>query len=377
MASGGAPNGAPPPTDDAKTQARMRRSKSFQRARQAPGSTRPREPGISAFITRAILLELEGRGIDATPFLARAGLHRRVVEDVDSWVPQRAHAALYRLAIEASGDPAFGVAVGRRVPIQVMRVAGHCAALSSTVREAMETWGRFSDLVAEETRFGVRSTPRLDAVFWTRPPALPPLHDDGPSFAVAVLSFIEFAAGPVRPIELLLTGPPPRERATLVEALGTPVRWNAEHFELRLPAGTLDRPLRFSDPAFRARLSEIAESDLEIRGGKSAEARVRAAIVRAGFDRSARVAAVANLLGTTARTLQRNLEGEGKTFRGVRDEALRDAAMEMLGEEGSDVAAVAFRLGFSSRASFHRAVRRWTGRTPAGLRRESVRAPRR
>jgi len=323
-----------------------------------------------------VLLELEARGIEGGPLLARAGLSRESVEDVDAWLPQGAHAAFYRLAIAASGDPAFGVAVGRRAPIQVMQVAGHCAALSSTVREAMETWGRFSDLVAEETRFGVRSTPRFDAVFWTRPPALPPLHDDGPSFAVAVLSFIEFAAGTARPTEILLTGPAPERTTVLAEALGAPVRWNAEHFELRLPAGTLERPLRFADRAFRARLAEIAERDLAIRSGKTSEARVRAAIVRAGFERSARIAAVANLLGTTPRTLQRTLEAEGKTFRGVRGEALRDAAVELLGEEGSDVADVAFRLGFSSRATFHRAIRRWTGKTPAGLRRRSSAAAR-
>ncbi len=326
-----------------------------------------REPGISSFITRAVLQELEGRGLDARPLLARAGLSRAILEEADAWVPQSAHAVFYRLAIRASGDPAFGVAAGRRAPIQVTRIAGHCAALSRTVREAMETWGRFSDLVVEETRFGVRSTPRFDAIFWTRPPALPPLHDDGPSFAVAVLSFIAYAAGPVQPIEIQLTGSPPHEAARLVEAIGAPVRWGAEHFELLLPPGTLDRPLRFADPAFRARLAEVAERDVAMRTGRTNEARVRAAIVQAGFERSARVGSVANLLGTTVRTLQRNLAGEGLTFRGVRAGALRDAAEAMLGGGEAGVAEVAARLGFSSRAAFHRAIRRWTGRTPAEL----------
>ncbi|MGA8890985.1 MAG: AraC family transcriptional regulator ligand-binding domain-containing protein [Anaeromyxobacteraceae bacterium] len=346
----------------------------MKKTRPAVGPTRPApargEPGICAWITRAVLLELESRGADATALLARHGLDRETLDDSDAWISQRAHAGFYRDAIVASGDPALGIGAGRRIPIHVTRAVGHAAALAGTLREAFEIWGRFSDLVAEDTRFGTRSTPAHDAVYWTRPPALPQLHDDGPSFAMAVLGFVDHVVGPhVHPAEVHLTGPAPASPYGIVEGLGAPVHWGAEHFEMRFAPGTLDLALRFADPGLRALLVEAAGREVGMRRGNAASRRVRAAILQLGFDRSGAVAAVARALGTTPRTLQRWLSDESLTFSEVREATLREAALAVLADPEVPLSDAAFRLGFSSRGGFHAAVKRWTGKTPGELRR--------
>jgi AraC-like DNA-binding protein len=61
--------------------------------------------------------------------------------------------------------------------------------------------------------------------------------------------------------------------------------------------------------------------------------------------------------------MQRWLADESLTFSEVRGDALRTAAVEMQGEDGVSVPDVAFRIGFSSRAGLHRAIRRWTGKS--------------
>ena len=105
-----------------------------------------------------------------------------------------------------------------------------------------------------------------------------------------------------------------------------------------------------------------------MRRGASASRRVRAVILQFGFDGSRSIAVVARALGTTARSLQRWLAEESLTFLEVRDSALREAALAMLGDPEIPVSDAAFRLGFSSRRGFHEAVKRWTGRTPGELR---------
>ena len=70
-----------------------------------------------------------------------------------------------------------------------------------------------------------------------------------------------------------------------------------------------------------------------------------------------------------ARTLRRRLAAEGVSFRALRDEALRERAVELLRRPGSAIAEVAFVLGFSDPTAFHRAFRRWTGVTPQAWRR--------
>ena len=328
---------------------------------------RRRDFGISAWITRAVLQELESRGIDAEPLLSRTRLDRRKLMEPDAWVPHTRHRAFYRAAIQASRDPAFAVGVGRRVPVHLTRVAGYCAARSKDLKEAYETFGRYAQLVVDGSKLGTRRAAGYDAVFAHRPESAP-LFEDGPSFAVSVLGFFAHATGmPVRPLSILLAGPTPAGSEEIVAALGAPTTWGADAFEIRFPPGTLDTPVNHHDPALREALEEIARRELAMRAGGSAIARVRAAILQFGFDRSAAIRQVAARLGTTPRTLQRWLAKESRTYSEVREEVLREAALSMFATEGGPVDEIALRLGFSSRSGFHRALERWTGKTPGGL----------
>jgi len=331
-------------------------------------SRKPREFGISSWITCAVLRELESRGIPGDSLLARHGLTREKVFDPDAWVPQLRHRAFYRSAIEASRDPAFQIAVGRRVPVHLTRVAGYCASYSQTLREACEIFGRFAGLVADGAEHGILSTKDFDALVVRRPVSAQ-LPEDGPSYAISILDFFAHATGrPVKPISILLAGPKPKGGEALEAALGASIQWDADDFEIRFPPGTLDTPVDQSDPVLREALKEIASRELAMRVGGSAVTRVRAVILQLGFERSAAIGKVAARLGTTSRTLQRWLAEESLTYSRVREEALREAALAMFAAEGAAVEEVALRLGFSSRSGFHRAIGRWTGKTPGQLR---------
>lgn len=95
--------------------------------------------------------------------------------------------------------------------------------------------------------------------------------------------------------------------------------------------------------------------------------RVRAAVAHLGFARSGISAAVAREAGVSLRTLQRRLQAMSCSVSKLRNEVFREIAEKMLGE-GAPVDEVVARLGFSSRSSFHRAFRRWTGTTPGAFR---------
>ncbi|MGA8890988.1 MAG: AraC family transcriptional regulator ligand-binding domain-containing protein [Anaeromyxobacteraceae bacterium] len=328
------------------------------------------EPGISTFSVRAVLQEADARGLAGDALLARNALSREQVSDPDGWVPLRRYAGLYRDAVAACGDPGgYWVGVGGRALVHAARVTGHAAAASSTVREALETWARLSGLIVDSARYHVESTPAADRFFGTWPAAHATLFADIQVSAVlAFRHFVAYVAGPVTPIEAFLARPAPASTAAVDAAFGAPVRWGAEWPRLDFPPGTFERAVHLADPKLRSVLVEAAQRRLEMRSAARTSDRVRAAILDLGFDRSANVAAVAGALGTTPRTLQRWLQDESLTYSQVRGEALSAAAIEMFRGEGSAVADVAFRLGFSSRDAFHRAIRRWTGKTPGELR---------
>ena len=79
---------------------------------------------------------------------------------------------------------------------------------------------------------------------------------------------------------------------------------------------------------------------------------------------------VAKALGMSARTLRRRLEAENTTFQELRDALRKGRALEHMRESQLTISEIAYLLGFGETSAFHRAFRRWTGKTPAQYRRE-------
>jgi AraC-like DNA-binding protein len=77
---------------------------------------------------------------------------------------------------------------------------------------------------------------------------------------------------------------------------------------------------------------------------------------------------IAEHLGTTTRTLRRQLRDENVSFRQLIDELRTHIAMKYLLETTMTNEDIAFALGFSDAANFRHAFRRWTKKTPREFR---------
>ena len=69
-------------------------------------------------------------------------------------------------------------------------------------------------------------------------------------------------------------------------------------------------------------------------------------------------------MAMSARNLQRALQAEERTYQGALDAVRAGLARRYLSDESHSVSQVAFLLGCSEAAAFHRAFKRWTGTTP-------------
>jgi AraC-like DNA-binding protein len=78
----------------------------------------------------------------------------------------------------------------------------------------------------------------------------------------------------------------------------------------------------------------------------------------------ARVDTLARSLGMSSRSLQRRLSAEGVSFQGLLDEARKEAAARYVVGTALSLAEVAYLVGYSEPAPFHRAFKRWYGATP-------------
>ena len=117
---------------------------------------------------------LEARGFDAAPLFARAGLDFAALDDPEARFPVRTTALLWRLAVEATGDPCFGLEVARHTSPTTFHALGFSLAASSSVREAFERVVRYYRLVSDAAsirfeehgavyRVSARSSPKARA----------------------------------------------------------------------------------------------------------------------------------------------------------------------------------------------------------------------
>jgi AraC-like DNA-binding protein len=84
---------------------------------------------------------------------------------------------------------------------------------------------------------------------------------------------------------------------------------------------------------------------------------------------------VAHRLATTPRTLQRRLQDENTSHQLILRQAQYEVAMQLLHNRSVPIGAISYKLGFSEPSAFHRAFRRWTGTTPAEVRRSRATPP--
>ncbi|OYX12042.1 MAG: AraC family transcriptional regulator [Rhizobiales bacterium 32-66-8] len=71
-----------------------------------------------------------------------------------------------------------------------------------------------------------------------------------------------------------------------------------------------------------------------------------------------------------ASTLRRRLRAEGQSYQAIKDEIRRDLAIALLSDGTRGVGAISADLGFTEPSAFHRAFRKWTGKSPGAFRRE-------
>ena len=100
----------------------------------------------------------------------------------------------------------------------------------------------------------------------------------------------------------------------------------------------------------------------------SASSRVRRMVEHRPTPDLLTVEDVAKPLNVSAQHLRRLLREEGTTFREIKEDVLRDAAIAALASGRESTEELSDRLEFSEPSAFRRAFRRWTGSPPGAYR---------
>lgn len=156
------------------------------------------------------------------------------------------------------------------------------------------------------------------------------------------------------------------------EVLG-PVRLHfaADRVGFGFAARFLDEPLRKRDARLHSVLLRAAEDTLAtLPSGESLTERVSRLLSASLAHGDVTLPAIAEALKLHPRKLSRSLLREGTSFQDLVEAARRATALHHLAHGDLPIMEIARLAGFTGKAPFHRAFRRWTGDTPAGYRRK-------
>jgi AraC-like DNA-binding protein len=335
---------------------------------------------LSTALVRGLVAELEGRGITSERMLRAASLDRAALRRPAQGVRCREFDRLVRQALDLSGDQALGLAIGSRAPKTMLHVLGMLIVTSPTVRDAHRQLTRYGDLIASGLDWQLSERGQLACLGHTfaHDAVAPDTQRFLADCTIALtLRFGRVFAPSEAAHEVWFQHAEPSYAADYARIFHCPVRFRQTSNAVLFLRTTLDRVQPHADPMLHTLLLGLADNlKLEVKGETTFEGRVRLALRYETDLAKVDSESLARRWGLSRRALRRRLASEGASLSELLDEARCRRAFDELKRPECKIKEVAEDLGYSETSAFHRAFKRWTGRTPTDYKAELLERPR-
>ena len=310
-----------------------------------------------------------GAGLSAADLLAGTGLTEAQVVAAEHAIDQDAEFILTANLLRAVDDPvSCGIAVGSRVTAGDLGIWGYALISSATGAEALAVAVDYVSLAPTLFAPEPQHAGSTGAVV-LRDTHLPvDLRDFYAARDITALPLLLRMAGFEDPAVTVHTRFEGAQGERLAAALAPiAVQTGAAQHRIAFPRDGLTAKLPAADPVTRMACARECERLVQTRE-PTLTATVRSRFAQTP-DAMPAIDDLATELHMSTRTLRRQLEAEGTSYRDLRNDVSRALAVELLGVVGLSVTEVARRLGYSDATAFSHAFRRWTGRAASDFRR--------
>jgi len=293
---------------------------------------------------------------------------------MDGTVSNAQELRLWDEAVRLTGDPDFGVHLAEWAAsssLDLFDMLAFAARSSPTLRGHLKLAGRHIRVLHDGIYLSLEEegdVARL--VHGHTPERIGPRQPVEGMLAVILLHGRECVGEELEPRAVCFAHTRPERVSEQERIFRAPVHYGCPRNELVLDRAALDRPQRHAD----RRLLTLLDRQLgALLSERPERRRFRDVVMSCIADELPEgepvVAVIAEKLRMSRRTLQRRLREEGTSFTEVLSDVRSDRALHYLKDRRLSIGEVAFLLGFLDVTAFHRAFKRWTGRTPAEYRR--------
>ncbi|HEY5972282.1 MAG TPA: AraC family transcriptional regulator [Pseudoxanthomonas sp.] len=335
------------------------------------------EPRLTAAIipTNMIchLVQLaQERQVDSRPWFKGMRLDPREIDDPATRVSYRQACEIVGRALATLDWPDLGLVVGSRQNVGNFGILGLAMKTAATFGEAVmlgmtyqRTTGALLDI---DTETGIPGEVSMTARAPLSLPAILPFLCEE-MFASALMVTRELVGGEFRPLRLELAYPTPAYADRYAELFRCELRF--EHPRNAMVIGSEWMDLKF--PTYNA---VNARQVLELCRRQLADTDASRSEITATVERFLRqhvrenppLAAIADAMHLSERTLRRQLAADGASFSRLHDRIRTERALELLHDHHLTIGEVGNRIGFTDAREFRRAFKRWTGHTPSEAR---------
>ncbi|MFJ8074261.1 AraC family transcriptional regulator [Streptomyces sp. NPDC096176] len=325
---------------------------------------------ITPHLLRYLSLVAAERGHDLGPALGRAGLSEAALSSVGLRVSYRQGSSVIRAAVRDLGDPALGLAVGRRQRVTAWGLVGLGLQASATLGDAVELGVRHHGVTGSMLDYRLETVPAGAAILatarYTDSELRAFLLEEAFGSIVALIRDAwreEFT-----PHSVAVRHHRPAYGDEYERHFRCPVTFDAPDDRLVFAADDLRSPLPGADAYTLAQV--VGLLDAARTHGRERQDLVQGleVSVARGLPHVPPLAQQALARGMSERTLRRRLAEHGTTYEALVDSVRLVRAEELMMTSDLPLHRIARMLGFSDARTLRRAVARWFGTSPSAMR---------
>lgn len=328
------------------------------------------EPILLPYYPRVIYLALRVQGHSDEALFDGLDLSADQLHDESYRLSIEQHEKFILRVLDISKDPHFAIQLGKHQDSSEANLALLTVANSEEISNALHLITRYNKNFTRV--FSIYSLETDNQAVMDIETHLD--HDGVVYFAISVFLlfldnfFLEALNGAhlVQRAELAIPKPDGFENVS--HEFAFPVTFNHSRFRVFFNKELLHQPMKQADPQTVRLLLEMSERQLE---EAEAEMSFIGAVKSILINRVAsppKLDDAAKLLGVSSRGLRRKLEESGTTYHNILDSVRLKMATKLIKETDAPISSIAYELGFSSASDFGRAFKKWSGQSPASIR---------
>lgn len=322
---------------------------------------------VRAAVLTNFLEVSHGLGLSPRPLLQQAGLTETMLRDPELRIPADAAVALLEKAAQATGCETFGLRMAESRQLSHFGAVSLLISHQPTLRYALSTTIEYRHLLNETLAMHIEDAGRQVIVREEVVANVPTRQATELAIGVLFRMCAALMGQRWHPHSVNFRHAAPGDMRLHWRMFACPLEFGAEFNGIVLSATDLDAPNPSADPHMARYARQFIDS-MPTRRQSSMVLEVRRAIYLMLPMGRATSALVAQGLGASVRSMQRQLDDSGSSFTGLLNEVRRELAPRYLENPQFTLGRISQLLGYSTQGSFTRWFEAQFGSVPSAWR---------